>query len=181
MTSVKSKLEILKAILYIREIVREGNITRAASKNGIKQTNLSKMVKDCENLLGHPLFERTRQGIIPLSLALNIAREADVIDDMVQNVQRLYFSPKETAPVKICFSKGLHCEILQPINDNIEYVRTMKNADIIITTSKPHVIKDMVVVQTKIGRSVTQTVWVCAKNQAHIVALAEKIILLLNR
>ncbi|MBR6327830.1 MAG: hypothetical protein IKR60_03030, partial [Alphaproteobacteria bacterium] len=121
------------------------------------------------------------QGVIPMNLALNITRHADAIDDMAENVRKLYFSSAETDPIKIYLSKGLRCEALKQTDERIEYVHTSKNADIILTATKPHVEKDMIIVQTTIGKLVTQTVWVCAKNQAHIVALAEKIILILNR
>lgn len=48
--SVKSKSSLFRDLLYLREVICCGQISRAANNNGIKASNLSKIITDIENV-----------------------------------------------------------------------------------------------------------------------------------
>ena len=46
--NIKQKLALIKIILYFNDILRKGNISNSAEENGIKQSNLSRLITDFE-------------------------------------------------------------------------------------------------------------------------------------
>ena len=48
---------------YFQEVAREGNLTRAAAMLNLSQSALSTQIRQLEERLGHPLFERTGRAM----------------------------------------------------------------------------------------------------------------------
>jgi len=74
---------------YLVEIHRTGSISHAASNLYMSQPNLSRILRDMENTLGYPIFERTRKGVRPtekgeqfLHHARNILRETAYMEQL---------------------------------------------------------------------------------------------------
>jgi len=77
---------------YLVEIERAGSISQAATNLYMGQPNLSRLLRETENTLGFPIFERTRQGVRPtergkqfLLRARNILREAAYMEQLGPN------------------------------------------------------------------------------------------------
>ncbi|MFD0915248.1 LysR family transcriptional regulator [Pseudahrensia aquimaris] len=49
---------------YFREVAHEGNLSRAAERLNVSQSALSIQIKNLEDRLGHPLFERVGRGLV---------------------------------------------------------------------------------------------------------------------
>lgn len=49
---------------YFHEVAHDGNLTRTARRLRVSQSALSSQIKDLEQRLGHPLFERVGRGLI---------------------------------------------------------------------------------------------------------------------
>ena len=71
------------------EIERTRSVSQAAANLYMSQPNLSRILRETENAVGFPIFERTRKGVRPtekgltlLRHARNILREADFIQGM---------------------------------------------------------------------------------------------------
>ena len=62
--SIKQKVSLLKGMLCIAEAYKEGQINAAANRNGMKQSNMSKEIKNFEQFIGIQVFSRTHKGII---------------------------------------------------------------------------------------------------------------------
>lgn len=88
---------------YAIEVERTRSITQAAENLFMAQPNLSKAIKEMEDLLGFAVFERTSKGVIPtkkgnafLEHAHNIVMQLDKIENIAQNdknnIQRLSIS-----------------------------------------------------------------------------------------
>lgn len=77
---------------YFRFIAREENLTRAAKKLNLSPPALSLQLKQLEESLGHPLFERlpsglklTEAGRVALRYAEDIARSGEELLDVMQH------------------------------------------------------------------------------------------------
>lgn len=77
---------------YLVEIERTRSISHAASNLYMSQPNLSRVLRETENALGFPIFERTRKGVRPtekgeqfLRHARNILREAEFMERLGPN------------------------------------------------------------------------------------------------
>ena len=86
---IKSQLAFLKSILYLVSVVECRSITRAAEQNGIKQTNLSAMMKDLEETIGEPLFIRKSNGLLPTESAMMLYRHALNLQKNLEQIQGL--------------------------------------------------------------------------------------------
>jgi len=82
----------IQQLQYLVEIERTRSISQAAQNLYIGQPNLSRILKDTENHLGFPIFERTRKGVRPtergvlfLQHARNILREQEFIESLGPN------------------------------------------------------------------------------------------------
>ncbi len=76
---------------YFRAIAREGNLTRAAKLMHVSPSSLSVQLRDLEDRLGHPLFERsgrslalTEAGRVALEYAEAIFGTGDELVDLLQ-------------------------------------------------------------------------------------------------
>ena len=68
--SVKSKTTLFRDLLYFKEVVAAQQISAAAEKNGIKPSNLSKIIQNLEIMTTRKLFKRSSRGFEPTSEAL---------------------------------------------------------------------------------------------------------------
>lgn len=80
---------------YFRVIARELNLTRAAEKLNLSAPALSVQLKQLEESLGHPLFERGRGGLtlteagrVALDYAETIGRAGEELVDVMKHRQR---------------------------------------------------------------------------------------------
>lgn len=106
---------------YFRTIVREGGVTRAAKKLKLSQSTISAQLKDLEESLGSPLFERegrslvlTEAGQVALDYAEDIFKTGDEL--------RAWFADEHTEgrrSIRIGalspLSKNLQFEIIRPL------------------------------------------------------------------
>lgn len=91
---IKYQTTLLKELLALKEVIDAGQIYRAAEKNGIRQTNYSKMLKDLEDRFGITLFQRTSTGLIPTNAARSLYSEIQSIDTALNNIETSYVKEK---------------------------------------------------------------------------------------
>ena len=110
---------------YLVEIHRTGSISHAAANLYMSQPNLSRVLRDMEQSLGYPIFERTRKGVRPtqkgeqfLHHARNILRETGYMEQLGSG---------ETAPnlLRICIPHSfIYMDLIQtflnPLRDSEE-------------------------------------------------------------
>lgn len=86
---IKSQISFLKSVLYLAAVVECGSVTKAAEQNGIKQTNLSRMIKDLEETLATSLFVRKSNGMVPTETAMVLYRHALDLQKNLSQVQAI--------------------------------------------------------------------------------------------
>ena len=91
---IKHQSTFLKELLALKEAIDAGQISRAAEKNGIRQTNFSKMLKDLEDRFGITLFQRTSTGLVPTNAARTLYSEIQLIDTALNNIETSYVKEK---------------------------------------------------------------------------------------
>ncbi|MBO4285525.1 MAG: LysR family transcriptional regulator [Alphaproteobacteria bacterium] len=180
--SVKAQTDFYKCMLYVKELVDEGAICRAAAKNGIKAPNLSKLLKRAELFVSEPLFYRTPHGVVPLKAAVEIAQKMRAVQKLMSSISSLKNNPKtQQNPLKLYVSKGLQIASLEDFSEPVQISSKKSEADVIVSTNKPKRAGSMIAIENKLGQNIRQTVWVCAQNNARAAALARFIVLRFHR
>ncbi len=175
--SVKAQTFFLRNILYIKQLVEVGKISVVAEKNGIKAPNLSKALKEMENLFNQTLFYRTPHGLKPTQAALEIALKAQKIEQIGEEIKQKYTLCFD-APLRLYISDGLEIKGLKKLKNRFENVSDAKVADVIVSAQKILNNKKMIAVEHQIGNQIKQSIWVLSKNNPQAMALAAEIIVM---
>lgn len=97
----------LNLLLVFNQIMREGNVTRAAERLGKTQSAVSQSLKRLRMLLKDPLFLRTQEGLVPTHRAEQLAPQVQALLDSIQTLIKppLPFDPlRESAQLKLIMS-----------------------------------------------------------------------------
>ena len=173
--NVKTKFSILKNLLYLKAVVEAGSISAAANKNGIKASNLSKVIKDCESLFHKVLFYRTAHGMSPTPDAFQLVRCAHQIDSELSQIMQLITQNDNI--IKLYIVEGLEIKNLSRYNKSMLLVKQQCQADVIVTSKKPQSVETYIITESILGKDVAQHIWICAKNTPEAIDLARFIIL----
>lgn len=92
---VKQKTLLLKELLAVKETVDAGQIQRAADKNGFRQTNFSKLIKELEKRFETTLFQRSPTGLIPTDIGRLLYADIKKISDDLENLETKYMKTHE--------------------------------------------------------------------------------------
>ena len=172
--SVKTKSILFRNLLYVKEVVDTGSISAAAEKNGIKASNLSKLIKETEGLFGCVLFSRTAHGTVPTSSALKLVQAAR---DMENYLKDCVAKNASDELVRLYVSDGLLIKNLSDFEDMFLVVKEERRADVIVSVKRPLNADELVSTENKLGKDVVQSIWVCSKNTPQALDLARFIIL----
>ena len=82
--SIKQKVSLLKGMLCIAEAYKEGQINAAASRNGMKQSNMSKEIKNFEQEVGIQVFSRTHKGVV-------LTKDGERLWSKICNVEKVLY------------------------------------------------------------------------------------------
>lgn len=77
----------IKHLRLVKSIFETENLTRAANLLNVSQPALSRQLKDIEEKLGTPLFERTKKRMIPTKMGLTLKQTASVVLDELRRAE----------------------------------------------------------------------------------------------
>lgn len=86
MSTLKTKIIFLKELLALKEVVDKGSIQTAALENGIKNTNMSQLIKDLETRLNTKCINRNYEGSHPTNSTQLIYNEIDCIEKILDSI-----------------------------------------------------------------------------------------------
>lgn len=92
---------------YAIEVERTGSITKAAQNLYMAQPNLSKALKDLEEILGYDVFDRNPQGVTPTEKGTLFLIYAKNILEQLDELETITKEPRETIQeMKISIPRG---------------------------------------------------------------------------
>ncbi len=86
MSTLKTKILLLKELLALKEVVDKGSIQIAANENGIKNSNLSQLIKDLEDRFHTKLINRGFDGSQPTNSAQLICNDICIIEELLNKI-----------------------------------------------------------------------------------------------
>ena len=86
MSTLKTKLIFLKELLALKEVVDKGSIQVAACENGIKNSNLSQLIKSLEDRFHTKLINRNFDGSLPTNSAQLIYNDICAIEELLNKI-----------------------------------------------------------------------------------------------
>ncbi len=86
MSTLKTKIILLKELLALKEVVDKGSIQIAANENGIKNSNLSQLIKDLEDRFNTKLINRNFDGSQPTNSAQIIYNDICSIEELLNKI-----------------------------------------------------------------------------------------------
>lgn len=88
MSTLKTKIILLKELLALKEVVDKGSIQIAAGENGIKNSNLSQMIRNLEDRFHTKLINRGASGSLPTNSAQIIYNDICTIEDELNKISK---------------------------------------------------------------------------------------------
>ena len=85
----------IQQLQYILEVQRTGSASHAAKNLFVSQSNISTCISSMEAELGFPIFERTRQGMVPTPQGMHVLEHAAKICASYEEMQRPYTVEKK--------------------------------------------------------------------------------------
>ena len=86
MSTLKAKIILLKELLALKEVVDKGSIQIAASENGIKNSNLSQLIKNLEDRFNTKLINRKFDGSQPTNSTQLIYNDICEIESLLNKI-----------------------------------------------------------------------------------------------
>lgn len=85
--NVKEIFSTIKGLIFLSYTIKEGSISKAAIKTGVKQPYISSELRALEGYLGTKLFTRTSKGIIPTDAGQTIFQHTSKIIGIFNNLR----------------------------------------------------------------------------------------------
>jgi len=115
-----SDLLEFRHLKYIVAVAEAANFTRAAERLFLAQPSLSKQIKDLEDEIGFPIFDRTRDGVRSTpagQMVINYAQEALISRIEIIKMARAVYRG-EIPPLKLGFSSFINPRLLQSFRNS---------------------------------------------------------------
>jgi len=127
----------IEQIIYIVEVAREGNITKAAQNLYITQPSLSNAITALEDELGIKVFERSRNGTKLTKIGESIVEHAQTIINEITEINNLAKLNRTSYQDRFCivttpiFSRDLTLNILQDLKQTFPNINVQIHEDFI--------------------------------------------------
>lgn len=171
--NIKSKLVLIRGILYLQEIIRCKSITKAAEENNIKISNLSKIINELEKEINFKLLNRTPLGCSATMQGTKIITYANQINNILQKTNPNYKNIDTLSNcLKIYISPYLELQDYSEFenkhpNIQLTFIDEERYADIKITNQPPLKIHESYT-ELNIGKNVKQKIWISCNDQNNV-------------
>lgn len=88
--NAKTQYKLTAADLdVVLSVVRSGTLADAGERLGVDASTVFRAVQRLERGLGHPLFERSRSGYVPLELAQSLVESAEQLEAVLESARAI--------------------------------------------------------------------------------------------
>ena len=107
MPTIKTKIAFLRELLALKEVIDLGQIHAAAERNGIKHSNMSKLIADLEARFKTRLLIRSSSGSVPTNTTRQLYADIESISNALENILHNITGPDElTGHISIWTEEG---------------------------------------------------------------------------
>ena len=120
MPTIKTKITFLRELLALKEVIDLGQIQAAADRNGIKHSNMSKIISDLEARFKTRLLIRSSAGSVPTNTTRQLYADIENIVNTLDNIFQNITGPDElTGYISIWTEEGFgYCRYEQSLRYN---------------------------------------------------------------
>ena len=88
MPTIKTKVSLLRELLALKEVIDLGQIQAAADKNGIKHTNMSKLITGLEERFKTIMLIRSPLGCLPTNASRQLYNQIEIITNTLDEINK---------------------------------------------------------------------------------------------
>lgn len=175
--SIKSKSTLFRNMLYLNELIKFSKISTVAENNGIKQSNLSKIIKDLEDITQTQLFERSNKGLIATDKAIELSKLISKTEIYFEETMEKMLNQEIKKTILLFVPENIIIKNLQSFTESkIVLCDNASKADVIISYDKPKNNNNLIIVENSLGTSFKQKIWISSINSKPAINLARFII-----
>lgn len=113
MPTIKNKVVFLRELLALKEVIDTGQIHAAAERNGIKHSNMSKLITDLESRYKARLLLRSSSGCVPTNTTRQLYTDIENIVVLLDTLMKNVAEPDElTGYISIWTEEGFAGSLL---------------------------------------------------------------------
>ena len=117
MSTLKTKIILLKELLALKEVVDKGSIQIAAGENGIKNSNLSQMIRNLEHRFHTKLINRGASGSLPTNSAQLIYNDICAIEEELTRISENFVDMDAlSGSMSVWTEEGLFGSFIWPLS-----------------------------------------------------------------
>src|SRR3954469_8703313 len=103
----------LTDLRLVLNVADAGNITQGAARSALALASASERIRNMEDELGAPLFERQRRGVIPTALGLTVIHHARLVTQQLEAMRGALGSLR--GRVRVLSNTAATLEFLPPL------------------------------------------------------------------
>ncbi len=88
MPTIKTKISLLRELLALKEVIDIGKIQAAAERNGIKHSNMSKLITGLEERFKTILLIRSSLGCLPTNASRQLYNQIEIITNTLDEINK---------------------------------------------------------------------------------------------
>lgn len=164
--NIKRQIAVIKQMLYLLATIRNGKINVTAEENGIKNSNLSQLLKEFEEQTGMALLDRKSDGVEATKAGEEFCVLAQEFENTLRKFEKICRKSVKFPELKFYLPDNLSVD-LNGFNKElfINYIKLDKNYDIALLNREPEAAPGLYV--TKVINNtnrLTTTLWVASKD-----------------
>ncbi len=105
----------LRQIEIFLNVVEEGHLTNVAKKMGLSQSAISMSIKELENILGRPLFDRINKKLILNEVGRNFFQSIEPLYHKIRDIEYEFQNTEDKGTVRVGASTTIVDYLIPPI------------------------------------------------------------------
>lgn len=158
--NIKRQIAIIKQMLYLSATIRNGKINLTAEENGIKNSNLSQLLKEFEDETGLALLDRKSDGVEATQAGLEFCTLAEELETTLLKFDNLCQLAAGSPELRFYHPENLKVDLGDFVGEcYINYIKSDRNYDIAILNHEPESQEGMYITRLISEHNILMTTW----------------------